>query len=308
MVSCACQDFIDTVSRAVKKKETLMEDSVCAANAGGISMLFDETPRSNVTIDLIERRSSTRKFAERQVSDEQRAAVLRAASRAPSAGAMMMYSIIDIRSAQTLGRLAELCDNQPFIAKAPWALVFVADYAKWIDLFSYAGCFEQDYVQQSGRQPRRQVGMAEFALAAQDAVIAAQTSVLAAEAVGLGSCYIGDVVEHAEEVAELLSLPEHTVPLSMLVLGVPAKERPATPHPYENLVMREHYHRANEEVLAAQCAEMDAMFCAHGTKPYQRVRDIYTRKHTSDFMAEMERSMNVWLKRWTGAPLADEED
>ena len=80
-----------------------------------------------------------------------------------------------------------------------------------------------------------------FCDAAQDAVIAAQTAVIAAEAVGLGSCYIGDIVENAEEVGELLGLPAHTMPLSMLVFGVPHKERPATPHPAENLVMSERY-------------------------------------------------------------------
>lgn len=96
----------------------------------------------DVTLRLIDERSSTRSFTEGvDITDEQRAAILHAASRAPSAGAMMMYSIIDVRSQETRDRLAVLCDNQPMIAKAPWALVFVVDYAKWIDLFEHAGCF-----------------------------------------------------------------------------------------------------------------------------------------------------------------------
>ena len=41
-------------------------------------------------------------------------------------------------------------------------------------------------------------------------MIAAQNAVVAAEALGLGSCYIGDIVEHAEEVAALLDLPPYT--------------------------------------------------------------------------------------------------
>lgn len=252
-------------------------------------------------LDLIENRSSTRQFArDASVSEEQRAAVLHAASRAPSAGAMMMYSIIDIREQATLDKLAVLCDDQPFIAAAPWALVFVVDYAKWIDLFDYAGCFAPEFNERHGTTPRRAPCLGEFAIAAQDAVIAAQTAVIAAEAVGLGSCYIGDVVEHAEEVAALLNLPAHTVPLSMLVLGVPAKERPATPHPVENLVMPEQYRRADEATLEAQLREMDKMFRPHASEPGERVRDIYTRKHTSAFMAEMCRSMERWLANWTG--------
>ena len=197
---------------------------------------------------------------------------------------MMMYSIIDIRNQETLDQLAVLCDDQPFIATAPWALVFVVDYAKWIDLFEHTGCFEPSFVEQTGKGPRRAPGMGEFAIAAQDAVIAA-------EAVGLGSCYIGDVVENAEAVGRLLDLPPYTLPLSMLVLGVPAKERPATPHPVENIVMAECYRRADAATMDKQVAEMDAMFRPHAREAGERVRDIYTRKHTSPFMAEMGRSM-----------------
>lgn len=150
---------------------------------------------NNATLDLICRRSSTRVFADTPVDEAQRQAVLHAATRAPSGGAMMMYSIIDIRRRETIERLAVLCDNQPFIAKAPWALVFVVDYAKWMDLFAELACADAEGT--GPRPPQR----GELAIAAQDTVAAAQTAVIAAEAVGLGSCYIGDVVEHAEEVA-----------------------------------------------------------------------------------------------------------
>lgn len=268
-----------------------------APSAAELPAAFADDP----TVALIEQRSSTRKFArDVPVTDEQREAVLHAASRAPTAGAMMMYSIIDVREQKTLDRLSVLADNQPFIAKSSWALVFVVDYAKWIDLFRHVGCFSDEFSERAGVSPRTAPHMGDFAIAAQDAVIAAQNAVIAAEAVGLGSCYIGDVVEHAEEMAELLQLPEHTLPLSMIVLGAPARERPATPHPVVNLVMRERYRRADPATLDAQVAEMDAIFKPHATEPGERVRDIYTRKHTSDFMAEMNRSMCRWFENWSG--------
>lgn len=252
-------------------------------------------------LSCIEARSSTRRFdADVDITQGQRDAVLHAASRAPSAGAMMMYSIIDVREQATRDRLAVLCDNQPMIAKAPWALVFVVDYCKWIDLFEYAGCLDDAFARESGCAHRSHPGLGDFAIAAQDAVIAAQNAVIAAEAVGLGTCYIGDVVENAEAVRELLDLPPHAVPLSMLILGVPRKRHPATPHPTVNLVMSERYRRADAETLDAQVREMDAMFRPHANEAGARVRDIYTRKHTSSFMAEMSRSMELWLKNWVG--------
>ena len=245
-------------------------------------------------LSCIEARSSTRRFdADVDITQGQRDAVLHAASRAPSAGAMMMYSIIDVREQATRDRLAVLCDNQPMIAKAPWALVFVVDYCKWIDLFEYAGCLDDAFARESGCVHRSHPGLGDFAIAAQNAVIAA-------EAVGLGTCYIGDVIENAEAVRALLDLPPHTVPLSMLILGVPRKRRPATPHPTVNLVMSERYRRADAETLDAQVREMDAMFRPHADEAGARVRDIYKRKHTSSFMAEMSRSMELWLKNWVG--------
>lgn len=98
----------------------------------------------NAALDILEHRSSTRAFARDDddrpvaVTDEQRAAILPCGEpRARRPGAMMMYSIVSVRERATLDRLADLCDHQPMIAKAPWALIFVVDYAKWIDLFEH---------------------------------------------------------------------------------------------------------------------------------------------------------------------------
>ena len=281
-----------------------MNERACMTSAGDVDAGMDaggypvETT-GNAVLDTLEHRSSTRVFARDDddrpvaVTDEQRAAILHAASRAPSAGAMMMYSIVSIREQATLDRLADLCDHQPMIAKAPWALIFVVDYAKWIDLFEHVGCFEPEFVERTGKAPRRAPGLGDFAIAAQDAVVAA-------EALGLGSCYIGDIVENAEEVAELLDLPPYTMPLSMLIIGTPRKERPAIAHPVVNLVHEERYCRANAATMDAQVAEMDAMFRPHARVVGERVVDIYTRKHTSPFMAEMSRSMEWWFKNWLG--------
>ena len=134
----------------------------------------------------------------------------------------------------------------------------------------------------------------------EDRISAAQNAVIAAEALGPGSCYIGDVVENAEEVAALLDLPPYTMPLSMLIIGTPRKERPAIAHPVVNLVHEERYRRADAATMDTQVAEMDAMFRPHAREVGERVVDIYTRKHTSPFMAEMSRSMEWWFKNWLG--------
>ena len=60
-------------------------------------------------------------------------------------------------------------------------------------------------------------------MAIQDAMIAAQNAVVAAESFGLGSCYIGDILENVEEHKRLFHLDDYVIPITMLVMGYPTK-------------------------------------------------------------------------------------
>ena len=68
----------------------------CDGAAGVDTFGYPVETTGNAVLDILEHRSSTRAFARDDddrpvaVTDEQRAAILHAASRAPSAGAMMM--------------------------------------------------------------------------------------------------------------------------------------------------------------------------------------------------------------------------
>ena len=42
---------------------------------------------------------------------------------------------------------------------------------------------------------------------------------------GIGSCYIGDILENYEDNQKLLNLPKYVLPVSMLVLGRPTKQQ-----------------------------------------------------------------------------------
>src|SRR5450759_3715337 len=96
----------------------------------------------NPTLELMNARSSTRAYDPAPLSDEEKQAVLHAAMRAPTAGNLMLYSILEIEDQALKDRLAVTCDDQPFIARAPWVLLFVADFQKWMDLFAATGCDE----------------------------------------------------------------------------------------------------------------------------------------------------------------------
>ena len=87
----------------------------------------------NETLKVIENRCSTRNYSATPISEEEKEAIIHSALRAPTAGNLMLYSIIEIADQKLKDKLAVTCDNQPFIAKAPLALLFAADYQRQYD-------------------------------------------------------------------------------------------------------------------------------------------------------------------------------
>ena len=94
----------------------------------------------NEVLEQIKTRKSMRIFEDRKIENHIKSEILHAAFEAPTAGAMMLYSIIDITDKTLKERLSVLCDNQPFIANAPMVVVFLADYQRWYESFVYTGC------------------------------------------------------------------------------------------------------------------------------------------------------------------------
>jgi nitroreductase len=87
----------------------------------------------NQVIELILNRKSVRAYDAREISEQVKDEILQATLRAPTAGNMMLYSIIQVQDQSIKDTLARTCDNQPFIAKAPLVLLFLADYQRWFD-------------------------------------------------------------------------------------------------------------------------------------------------------------------------------
>ena len=250
----------------------------------------------NPTLELMNARCSTRAYADTPITDAEKRAILHTTMRAPTGGNMMLYSIIDVTDQALKDRLAVTCDDQPFIAKAPWVLVFVADMQKWVDLFRYSHVEELE-----GVEHRMTPGLGDLMLACSDALIAAQNAVVAAESLGIGSCYIGDILEQAETHAELLDLPQHTLPIAMLCFGRAAASRPPVPR-YEKHVVHEN---AYQRLTDAELAEVSDGARPHGTRrtASRRTSPTSASRSTgastpSDFMAEMNRSVDWWLERW----------
>ncbi len=256
----------------------------------------------NETLAVIERRRSTRAYADEPLTREEKDLILHAAMRAPTAGNMMLYSIIEVEDQALKDRLAVTCDNQPFIARAPYLLLFLADYQRWWDYYEYCGAPE--LARQMGLTPR-QPRSGDLLLACGDALIAAQTAVIAAESLGIGSCYIGDILENYEIHREMFDLPRYALPLTLVCFGRPRHERSEANRTSrfvrELIVSQNRYKRLSGEDFERMYRPMEERFA--GTKAYPPgVSNFgqanYLRKFISDFSVEMSRSVAEMLKNW----------
>ncbi len=237
----------------------------------------------NDIIKALHDRKSVRVFTEEEIIAKDREAILTASLQAPSAGCQLLYTILDITDQNKKEKLAELCDHQPFIAKGKLVLIFCADCKKWLSFYEEAGLMP------------RTPGPGDLLLAVEDAVIAAQNAVTAAESLGIGSCYIGDVMEHAEEMKELLSLPAYVYPACMLVFGHPTGQQKERKKPerfaLSDIVCENVYQEKTS-------ADIRSMFEGKtGAQSYEAwMEAFWKRKYESEFSNEMNRSMEVYLK------------
>lgn len=253
----------------------------------------------NPTIDLINRRVSLRKYADKEVTPEVLDVILKSAMRAPTAGNTMMYSMIVIRDEEKKKILSQTCDNQPFIAKAPVVIVFVADSHRMNKYFKISGV--EEYCEKNNKNLNTP-DLAQLFLAAGDAFIAAQNAVIAAESLGLGSCYIGDIVENYEIHRKLLNLPNWATPVAMLCLGYYPEDYPRV----QKSRFDKNYIVFDEEYRELTEAELRNMYKLNESNiPLTNVYNaenfgqlLYGRKFGSEFMKEMNNGLSKAVEHW----------
>ena len=192
----------------------------------------------NKTIELLLTRSSCRSFKNKPIPDDVLEYVLKAGVHAPTAGNLQPYSIIKIKDNKVNKKLAEMC-YQDFIGQAPVNLLFCID---WYRLKRWA---EIEVAPFSADQSFR-----HFWKSFQDVIITAQNICTAADAMDLGSVYIGTVAEYFENLAEMFELPKGVMPVVLLCLGYP-KHRPPVKRKLgiETVVHNEKYNIQSDEII-----------------------------------------------------------
>ncbi len=194
---------------------------------------------ANETMRLLLERSSCRSFSDRPVADDVLEQILQAGIHAPTGGNLQPFSIVIVADAGRKETLAHLNEDQMFMAEAPINLVFCIDWHR-IERWAALEC-APFAAQRSFRH---------FWISFQDTIIAAQNISTAADALGLGSVYIGTIMDRIPEHSALLALPEGVMPVVILTLGYP-KARPAPKRKLarEVLVHREIYREMADDEL-----------------------------------------------------------
>lgn len=256
----------------------------------------------NDVIRTLQNRTSLRQFTDQPITDEIKDLIFDCGMKAPTAGNQMLYSMIDITDQELKEKLAVSCDNQPFIAKAPFVVVFVADHEKWFDYYKLNDvkgfCEKKEGFLFEAPQE------SDLLLAIEDAMIAAQNMVIAGESLGIGSCYIGDIVENYEYVRDLLKLPDWAFPIGMLVFGYrdPNKNRIHRERFNKKYVVFEnHYKKLNSDEIKDMFKKEDDRFNPNNNVGAENMaQQFYHRKTGAAFSKEMARSVRVAMKQWDG--------
>jgi nitroreductase len=168
---------------------------------------------SDLILNAILNRKSIRKFLPKKVSKENIRKIVMAGQRAPTACRMETYSFILVNDPQTRRKIMDATvshgSTRKFMMEAPLWFMICVDYARQFRLNETLGVdarFEK---------------MSKLVLGLVDAALAAENMVIAAEALGLGSCFVGSVWTAPKRVAEILNIPKNVFPFLLLCIGYP---------------------------------------------------------------------------------------
>ncbi|PRO64787.1 oxygen-insensitive NADPH nitroreductase [Alkalicoccus urumqiensis] len=135
-----------------------------------------------------------------------------AGQAASTSSYLQAYTIIGVTDQALKQSLAQLAGNQAYVAENGHFFLFCADFHR----HEIAADIHQTDIQDAVTSAEKLI------VGISDASLASQNVALAAESMGYGICYIGGIRNNAEEVAELLNLPDHVLPLFGMCVGTPA--------------------------------------------------------------------------------------
>ena len=213
-------------------------------------------------MESIKNRTSIRKYADREVSDELLNSLLEEAERTPTMGNLQLYSVVVTRSEEGKKALAPAHFNQPMVTGAPVVLTICADYSRttiWAENRKANPGYDN---------------ILSFMNAATDALLFTQTFCNLAEEEGLGTCFLGTTVYMPKMIVDTLKLPKLVMPVATITLGWP-DEQPALSErlPLRSIIHQEAYEDYTPEKIDDFYAEKENL---EVNKEFVRINHVET--------------------------------
>ncbi len=213
-------------------------------------------------MESIKKRTSIRKYADREVTAELLNRLLEEAMRTPTMGNLQLYSVVVTRSEEGKKALAPAHFNQPMVTGAPVVLTICADYRRttlWAE--NRKGTPGYDNI-------------LSFMNAATDALLFTQTFTNLAEEAGLGTCFLGTTVYMPKMIIDTLKLPKLVMPVATLTIGWP-DEQPAQSDrlPLRSIIHNEHFEDYTPEKIDDFYAEKEAL---EENQEFVRINNVET--------------------------------
>lgn len=190
----------------------------------------------NPVLKCLMNHRSIRKFKPDPVSEETIETILRAGTRAATAGSIQPYAFIVIDEPKLLKKISYI--------DGPLAIVVA------VDQYRIKRYYELN------NAPFYNDQAINLMISYWDATIALQNVVVAAESLGLGTVYIGMIL--SMNLQETLGVPEYVFPAGVITLGYPDEEPGLRPRlPLEAVVHHNGYQIPTDEQITAWYREGD---------------------------------------------------
>jgi nitroreductase len=221
---------------------------------------------SNPVIDCLLNHRSVRKFTPKPIEPEKMEMILIAGTRAATAGNLQLYSFIVLEDDDKKKELDKAWDARAIrLSASPAVIIALVDQyrvRRWLELHS-----EREIV---SNRPNN------FFLAIWDTLVALQNMVVAAESFGIGTCYVGSILEM--DVQKILGVPEYVFPAGMVCMGYPEEIPDLSMRlPLDAVVHRNTYKLPTDDDIAEWYKERDNVWETVSDNVKRRLaeQDIY---------------------------------
>ncbi len=191
--------------------------------------LFLEKARNRVSI---------RKFKNEKVNDDVKNDIFDAMLNTATSNFAQQASIIYVTSDEKKKQIS-LVSKQDYIADVPEMLIFIADHHKNIGLF-------KEYGHSLDERPS---DVDVFFQGFTDAALMAQTAANIMESMGLGNVFLGSILNDAQQIIDILELPEYTFPVVGLAFGYPDQQPDLKPKMDKTLRIFENSYKKQDSYI-----------------------------------------------------------